>query len=482
MGSYSFGSRAYIPVLLLIMILFLSIQGLYLVGGLNSPVLVMVPLYFFAVLSLSAVYSPFFAFYSLLFIIPLQPFFTMPISGYASGLELKLLVALKEVLTVLAILLFIKKLKSIKIIAPDIAALVFIVVYTIGFLRAPFGAASIISLREGYMLALFYLLGRCAYLSGFEIKNLITTIGAVIAGVTLFGFVERFIIGEWFWGSWGAVEYLNSKFSDGSVVIKNYGGIPHNWFTFVGDERMRRMAGTVGDATSFGRYISFFVVSALFLPSFRRQGWAVVFGLTLAALILSLGRGGMLIGVIGLGVYLLKFKRYRILTLPGCGALVLVLLNTSLFDVNSGNSVRHMTGLTGGIDEMLVAPLGHGLGSSGQMAVLYSEVELEGSVSESYIGSLGYQLGIPAVLSYSVWMLALASLFFKLSSLNSSKNLKPYCLIGGALILGLYVTSYFANSAVAPISSASVMIFTGMLVEKIAKQREVVEAERGNNA
>lgn len=453
----------YFLATIIILVLFFTIYGLGAVLDISGSALFLVPIFFILQVFLYSIFGVRFLLASFILIVPFQPFLTMPLSTHISSLELKLLVALKECFVVLMLLAVSKRLVNLNFILSDYLALTFLILYSVGLVAAGFGMVQLVSFREGFMLVAMYFLGRSLYFFDLTPEQFALSIFAVATVVAVFGVVERFLIGEWFWPAWGAVDYLDAKFAVSTVNVKSYEGIPHNWYTFVGNELMRRMTATIGDATSFGRYVAFAVVAFIYQKNIRSRSWSYIgWVICICGLIFSLGRGGILIAVICGGVWLYKYRRYRMLTIP-----ILLLIggfigSTALFSIDGANSVRHMDGLNGGLDAMFSNPVGHGLGSSGQMAVLYSDMSDEEVVSESYIGSLGYQLGLPGVVFYSLWLLVMSNYLYKVGKKN--RHIESSANMAVGLLIGLYSTSFFANSAVAPISSSAVVIFVGLVM------------------
>lgn len=461
--------RATLFFLAIVMVLvFFALTGMIASTEMLPSSVIFILLFFIGInLILCIKYGVRFALYLFLVVIPFQPFLTMPFATHLSLLELKMLVALKELILLLIFTFTIFQLVRLKLYLVDYLALLFLFVYFTALIKSGVGMVQLVSFREGFMLVLMYFIGRAIAFSGIGFMEIISAVFLLSTVIALFGFLERFIIGDWFWGMWGAVDYLNAKFEASRIYIQSYSGVPHNWYTYIGSEPIRRMSSTIGDAASFGRYIAFSVVAFLYFKPVRKIflskiTWIII-GL---ALLLTLGRGGILIAVIGGGIWLLQYRKYWVVVVPLAVVGVMVLANTAMFDLSSANSIRHITGLVDGIAVIKSNLTGHGLGSSGQMALLYSEGGGKGSVSESYIGSLSYQLGLPGLAAYSIWLL-----YFIFSLIKRSRKAVYEESIGGnillfvaSLLLGVYITSFFANSAIAPISSSAIFIISGMVV------------------
>lgn len=464
---------------IVMVLVFFALTGMIASTEMLPSSVIIVLLFFIGInLILCIEYGVRFALYLFLVVIPFQPFLTMPFSNHISSLELKMLVALKEMILLLIFTFTIFHLVRRKLYLVDYLALLFLFVYFAALIKSGVGIVQLVSFREGFMLVVMYFVGRAIAYSGIGFMEIISAVFLLSTVIALFGFLERFIIGDWFWSMWGAVDYLNAKFEASRINIQSYSGVPHNWYTFIGSESIRRMASTIGDAASFGRYIAFSVVAFLFFKPIRKIflskiTWIII----VLALLLALGRGGILIAVIGGAIWLLQYKKYRVVAAPLAVVGALILANTAMFDLTGANAVRHITGLVDGVAVIKSNPTGHGLGSSGQMALLYSEQGGKGSVSESYIGSLSYQLGLPGLAAYSIWLL-----YFIFSLIKRSRKAVYEESIGGdillfvaSLLLGVYITSFFANSAIAPISASAIFIISGMVVSVyFHKDRKIV--------
>ncbi|HBG46009.1 MAG TPA: hypothetical protein DDW94_03375 [Deltaproteobacteria bacterium] len=413
----------------------------------------------------------------LMLLLPWQPFFSMPFSDALGSTGIKLIVATKEVYaTIFLSVLFLKNSRKVRWGYADIAALAFIAAYAIYFMKSPAGVAPrIASFKEGLMVVSFYLIGRLTLFSRDDITWMLRTTVAVAFFVAAFGFVERFLFDGLSWKYIGAVDYLESKMDTsqfGSIVIND---LPLNWFTYLGNTPVRRMVGPIGDATSLSRFLALPVLALIYMRSIAgRSRVAVPVRLVLlfflgSALALTLGRGGQVI-LIG-GLLVLIFARRPVVALLIAAPLVLALLaELAIFDPQSGSAIRHMAGLEKGVGALFDSPLGNGLGTSGQMAVLYGKVDVK--VSESYIGSLAFQMGLPGVLLYTLFFTLISAYFlraYRLCRRTTESWAMP--LLAFTISSGIFFTSILANSAIAPISSGLSLIFCGAVKGALDHER-----------
>lgn len=413
----------------------------------------------------------------LVFLLPWQPLFSMPVSEALGGPGIKLLVASKEVFSaVLLSVLFYRNAKKVKWGIVDMAALVFLCAYFLYFIKSPAGiTARVVSFKEGFMIVCFYFIGRLFIFSKDDLAWMLRAVVGVSILVAAFGYLERFFFDGLSWKFLGAIDYLESKIDTSQFDSIAIDGLPHNWFTFLGTTPVRRMVGPIGDATSLSRFLAFPVLALIYLRSltgrideagFLRLSLLLFLG---AALALTLGRGGQVI-IIGGTLVLFLARKPVIALLLGIPFMLLVVLKLAIFDLQSGSAMRHLAGLAGGLSELFRSPLGNGLGTSGQMAVLYGVVEVK--VSESYIGSLAFQTGLPGVLLYTAFF-AIFSYSFAREYLRKRRTPDEWRapLLAFSLSSGIYFTSVLANSAIAPISSGLSLIFCGALLGTIKREQ-----------
>ncbi|MEZ4485091.1 MAG: hypothetical protein R2864_11040 [Syntrophotaleaceae bacterium] len=365
----------------------------------------------------------------------------------------------------------------------DWAAVLFFACHFFYFFKSSSGIFSrVVSFREGFMVVAFYAIGRLLPLSKEKMPNYFKSILLLALPVCLFGFIERFCFGGGTWRVIGSEAYMIAKFGADNPGTITLDGIPLQWFTYVGMDPVRRMVATIGDSTSLSRFLSLPVLILVYFRLFKKNSiiaGPISFSLFLVfgtSLVLSLGRGGQLISMGG--IFLLYLVKYPRLTVAGGIPLVVVVfLKTALFDIQSGSAIRHMAGLVSGIASLLRNPLGHGLGASGQMAVLYG-ASIEEKVSESYLGSLGYQMGLPGVLAYLLFGFAALWTLFRVYRQNSYMRKEVgfdsrAILLGFSVTGGIFFTSFLSNSAIAPISAGLSLIYCGWVISAFTQDHSL---------
>jgi len=403
----------------------------------------------------------------LILILPLQPFLTSLLSSIIDPIGVKVFVALKEILTVIILIFLIfKRIKKIKLFYIDFILLVFInihIAYLILGNEALF--LKVISFREAFMIFAFYTIGRLSYTNFKELKKFSEIIIYIGLTIALFGLIERFLFTMDTWNFLGAFDYVNLKYE---VRINEY-GFPVNWFTYINDElKIRRIVGTVLEPTSFSRFLSFIALLSLYYFSIFKEKKLrnrKIFLILLLIITIGMSRGGLLIVFIGILIYF--YNKQHLISLVIAPIFIIGLLGTDLFSLSSGNSQRHIHGLTEGIIAAYTTPAGHGLGASGQLAVLYGNISGDEKVSESYIGGLGYQLGMYGIVPYILFNIVVLFYLIKYKAINHYLAL---LIISG--LLGVFITSFLSNSAVSPISSALIFIYTGISISYIRKEKK----------
>lgn len=415
-------------------------------------------------------------------VLPLQPFLTMLVSDSLGPIGIKGMVATKEfyVTALLAGLIY-KNKSFVTMVSTDIIAAIYLVVNVFYFFMssAPY-FARLVSFREAYMIAAFYFIGRLLLLNWDEINIALKYIICTSIVIALFGFMERFLFSGPFWESLGAGSYMVGKFGFENEGAKLADGLPLQWYTYIGEEPKRRMVSTIGDATSLSRYLSLPLLILFYFDSIININKKINLPLKIfimillsAAIILTLGRGGLLITIGGLTV-LFFFKKPVISLLLGLPVVLFILSGATLFDLTSGSAVRHFSGFMSGIYSLGDSLFGHGLGSSGQMAVFYSD-QVEDVIIESYFAAIAYQSGLPGLIVYFAFIISIVLVLLNIyknnksavSFLNDRQRLALLCI---SVVGGIMVTSMLGNSAVAPISSGLSFVLSGMVITAYKKE------------
>jgi O-antigen ligase len=178
-------------------------------------------------------------------------------------------------------------------------------------------------------------------------------------------------------------------------------------------------------------------------------------------ILLTFGRGGWIILIIGIMIWIILLN--RVFVLFAIPLIFLLLLSPFISEAFFG----HLPSALKGMQEAIEQPIGRGLGTAGQLALYHSENAVEES-GESYLAALAFQTGILGVLTYSYFVFSLSKQLWNICQrsrrITNSKHFFPYARLALMLIVGIFATSLFANSAVAPISSGASLMYCGMTI------------------
>lgn len=367
--------------------------------------------------------------------------------------------------------------RRLKITLIDGLALLFLIAYFIGFFHggAPL-VAKVVSLREGIVIVLFYFLGRI--IGGvnplLQFSEIAEGILAVVFSMAVVGTIMYFFTEEIF-RFLGVLNFIDLKYFDAKFFILFDGGLPNSFSTYIFGAQIPRLVGPILDATATSRIMSVgIIITIAYVFLCHKKGVGVgprIVGLGIFMVVvqvLSIGRGGILISFLGVILILGLSRSGRFLSF----ALSLVGAGMLFYFVQSGdpNTVRHIDGLMAGFSDP--SAFGFGLGSGGQLSLTYaSNLIDESAVKESYFGALVYQCGLFGLIAYSMFFITLSLKLFKMSksSLRSCANrddlIVPTLYISAsATVLGAYLTSVMAQSAISFLSIMLPMILAGYCI------------------
>ena len=398
----------------------------------------------------------------------------MPFAGALGGVGVKMLVATKDVyVAALLIPLFLRNVRAVRWMYVDGAAMLFLGVYVVYGVASPADLfARAVSFREGFMIVAFYLLGRLALLDLRSLRRLLRVVVLVAIATVCFGYWERLFFSAATWQTLGSADYVQAKWGAGVKAATLLADMPREFHTYVGGTLVRRMVGPIGNATSLSRFIAFPILALIYVRGLvaEHRGNASPHLLALlvlgGALVLTFGRGGQFVVVIGILVWLAaKRARFALSVLVPC--VVVSVRSLPLFAIHEGPIARHVIGFAKGVDALWQTPLGHGLGTSGQMAILYAK-DTTVRVGESYFGSLAYQAGVVGVVAYFLFWITLSWRLWHVftQSRAGSAHLGPLActaLLALSMAVGISVSSLLANAAISPISAGLPLLYCGVI-------------------
>ncbi len=401
----------------------------------------------------------------------LQNFIAMPLSKVVSSSALKVFLVGNEVFILLSLVLYyLTHQGAFRIYLVDLAALAFVFYCSSCLLLHNSGSAyiDIIALRMLILPFELYLFGRVLNLKVAEHRQVVRYLVILAVSISLFGFLERDVLPKNFWAKYGFMEYNKAKGLSWYWLQKD-DQVPGSFFTYpLGtDYRVRRLVSFFADATLAGHFLSFPLLFLIFL------GGSIIHNkilLWITRLIVSLGlilticRGGILVVLLGIMLVMLQ-KRAMLMASAGVICLAIFLLTGIPQMFFSDNSVKnHLAGLKEGVNSVLEAPLGHGLGTAGNFPRELGDDKRSIEVRESYLGNLVHQLGVPAFLLWLIFWAFIAHAFYKP---KISRSLYPYAQALGAGILCTALAAVFSESAFALTASGLYLIMVGSLVGSI---------------
>jgi len=426
-----------------------------------------------AVIAWNARRRPFLVFAVILFWLLLQNIVLAPLSRLAEPSTVRLLIGAKEVFFLLLILASVLHFAArlvkhgsgtFSVLWTDLVGLGFLAILIVAFVR---GQANPLLTRATYLrffaiLPVCYFVGRSLPLDARHLKAVFRlTVGAG-AFLSLFGLVELFLLRDPFWKRAGVIEFFVAKGTAAwtATSIKFY-----NWYTWDFGFPLRRMISLILEPTTLAEFLAGTTLMAAFsgfFPGLKRKATVL---LLLAGLVLSFGKGGWVIFMVGAFIILLKEHRTLAVFIG-----VLFLAFGALFiitNIQSGGSVPiHVRGFYEGARYAAGHPLGSGLGSGGVFAALFDpKQKFQGK--ESTLGSMLVQTGLLGTVVYVAFLLLLIRQLSRVSAAYSARTdgepiHRSARVLSGCLV-GIFLVSFFSESAVGVIGTGIYLVLAGIL-------------------
>lgn len=350
-----------------------------------------------------------------------QNIFILIFSPYLKANDYIILVFLKEILVYITIIgSFLKKRKVDKVEICSIVALFVQVVYLI--FRMDFSMTTIASFRQLSIPFVFYLFGRSVRLQKDDFIEIIRLFVKICIFSVLFGLFQ-IIIGPSFFDKLGMKNYMILKY--GRVTMYGEYCVPSSMISydlmkFTG-KTYYRMASILVDPVIISQLLAlaFVLVSFDYSLKLTSENKKKICSILLAVGILAtMGKGGIVIAILtwifiwGKKNIQRKMLSYALYAVVGFACLMILVgsSNGSSFDM-------HMSGLTESILVLKDNPLGKGIGTEGNMAVLYG-ADTE-AIGESFVGALMAQMGFVGVFSYVFFIWELYIKYKKVRGKNS---------------------------------------------------------------
>ncbi|MBV9180511.1 MAG: hypothetical protein JO356_04305 [Acidobacteria bacterium] len=237
-----------------------------------------------------------------------------------------------------------------------------------------------------------------------------------------------------------------------------------------------------------------YVFSMLFLLTLfaKRRALTVIFGVQA---LLTFAKAGMMVGIAGLVLFLMRRRLeqaknwMRVLWVaPVILLLILAYLQASGSGIADATDIYateqeldstaagHLRGLVGGIVHVPEAPFGHGLGVSGNMALVgqvigvmdTEDADMQHRLelgSENAVGTILYQLGVLGLLSFGTWAVYRAKELFRIFQQlrNESPIYSSLALAATGGLLGILLSSFGSESTMVPQNGGLVFLVGGLV-------------------
>lgn len=418
--------------------------------------------------------SCYYVFKMLLLLVVFQELGLIVLSNSLGTSEIRFLTLGKDIFAIsaLATLVLRGRFRRIRWHAADWLALGFILLNGLYFLRS-LGSVSLfalaLALKQNSMLCLLYFLGRLLFLSENDQRKSVSLLVKISLFIALFGFVERFLLGDDFWIAIGIHQLARDRGVYDVFLRSKFEGLAGAMFYLVGNLSMRRLASLSAQPPLTAYFLALPLTILFFVPDLYSKDRlkasiaTMVIGI---ALLLTLGRGGLLIAALA---FLAKYWKKNSLKFAGIVALLLLLYFGSsqvqyIFGYGGG---RHLGGLQNALVILQGKPLGYGLGTGGNYAAWFGDSGASSLQWESYIGALGYQMGIIGLVVFTLLFTSLFYMLYWQSHPQVPLVWQRLSAAVGVAVLGLLGASLFAEAAVGFLSSGFYLIFAGMMVSQI---------------
>jgi len=406
----------------------------------------------------------------------------------------------------------------------DLAALALLGLLALHFVSSPgTSTPELTYLRRFAAPALIYLAGRALVPRRDQFDDSLRVLVLVASAVAVFGLVERFAFGVSFWsetveaGTFYSKQIESGLLPEGWTVL--YRGVPDGVFISLPLEvPVRRLVSSYLEPTTLGSFLALALLLAMLAPDGtilrKRITWATAVVIAVAV-VATLSRAAMVTVIAGAGIFLLAtVARNRavsgsaakllltagVISAMGLGVAITTLDNPpAREDIRSVLSTRavsglgdepaapnapgappspdgdaplpeigehppgstaagastHFKGLTSGLEQMLDDPLGLGLGAAGNWS---RSPEVGG---ESTVGAVAAQLGVPGLLAFSAFFLAIPGSLLAVYWRRPRARGSLVCLALAGGVAGLFLVSFVTESASGLLGNAFYFLFAG---------------------
>lgn len=288
---------------------------------------------------------------------------------------------------------------------------------------------------------------------------------AVCAGI--FGIIG-IIIGKPFYDIIGVNEvYIAKK----SASFKN--GLPGNFITLFGSKWVNRLASFYYEPVNFSYFMSFAVILAATSKKIK------IFIFLFICEILTFGKGGILVmaasaACVTVHVIIKKLlpkwslrtvKNFILAGMTGGVTLFGIIFYFFLTDIFGG--YIHFYGIITGIQAILKWPLGHGLGTAGNMVRQFDGVGTF-DISETGFVNMGYQIGIIGIFMFVIVLFLLSNNAYRhykknIETETDTGYLGMLCIYMPIILMMVFV---FQENTFTPQCIAPYMLIQGSYIQE----------------
>lgn len=342
------------------------------------------------------------------------------------------------------------------------------------------------SYRPTVVIVFLYFIGRLINYDELTLKKFVASVIFVACLSALFGLIERSILDADSWRVLGKNLWMTRITYDVSFIE----GLPINFYTYLGNIRLRRLISTYGDPLAFG-FANIFVITLLFQMIANKfvNRKIVIFnffkyfalGIIGAALLFSITRAAILGSIIGVTISIMLFSKKRNLILFAVFLLTLfvIVISTTAgyalvfktINLSDPSTMGHLAAYAIGIKNIIAHPMGLGLGYGGYVASAAGFKEY--GANESLFMTILIEKGI---IGLSIFVLFVASLLvYCRKGLSILKN-RPTSQLVVATVFSSTVPYFMASATTEHwqgfLSAGVYWLFAGMAVNEIMKARK----------
>ena len=392
-----------------------------------------------------------------------------------NGNNIKVLLIYKEVLAVFILsLLYFRYKKYIKLLKFEKVIFPFFLFLALSFLFSENTNLEnqFFYLRQYSIVFVSYFIGRIIF---FGMRNNSKNLYKIIKFIILLGVLSVFI---------GLIFYLIDRdlyiwndWLNLNIVLQAKGlqdGLP-NWYTPLGNFIVPRMFSIFFDVIN----LSYFILVALCCSLLLKRNISIILirAFLLLGLLLTLGKGA-------LGIYLLViiwvFFLYIIKLKPSTFIFPLLSLLTVFFIIAYNSEFRssaivHFNGFIQPLLNSYQYPLGNGLGSGGIYYAMLAGIpawNLSYMGTESFFGSLIYQLGYPGIIFYLIFFIG--CIHFLLKKAYNNKNNYNLIVLSGVLF-SILIISLFQEATLGINYTGILIIIIGFTISNLIEHETILK-------